>query len=139
MSHDSIVLKALTAEMDISFHGPVLEITVFPFKIGRECRDRRSRRPPPGMIERRTREVPPNNDLYVQETGTRLFVSREHLLLEKRDDGFYVVDLFSSCGTIVEAIYVGGDHKGGETKLAHNDVVIIGTANSPYIFKALVE
>ncbi len=139
MSRDSITLKALTAEMDLSFHGPLLEVSAFPFKIGRECRDRRSHGRPPGLVERRTGKVPPNNDLYIQESGNRLFVSREHLLIERREDGLYLVDLFSSCGTIVEAVYIGGDHKGGETKLAPNDVVIVGTANSPYMFKVVMD
>ena len=139
MSDNHLVLKALTAEMDLAFHGPHLQIDTFPFKIGRECRARRNHTPPPGVTERRTGRKPPNNDLYILETGNRVFVSREHLLLERRDEGFFLVDLFSSCGTIVESVYIGGDHKGGETRLEHNDVVIVGTANSPYLFKVLME
>ncbi len=137
MSDTPLILKALTAEMDLAFQGPRLRIDTFPFKIGRECRARRSHSPPPGIAERRTGRARPNNDLYIRETGNRVFVSREHLLIETREDGFYLVDLFSSCGTIVEAIYVGGDHKGGEARLRNHDVVIIGTANSPYVFKVL--
>lgn len=139
MNKDCVTLKALTAEMDLAFRGPKLEISESPFKIGRECRSRRSRQPPPGIQERRMGVAPHNNDLYIIETGSRLFVSREHLLLDWREDTLYLVDLFSSCGTIVEAAYVGGDHKGGELTLRHNDVVIMGTSNSPYIFKVLLE
>ena len=137
MHIERIELKALTAETDLAFRGPLLEIAEFPFKIGRECRDRHETRPPPGIAERRLGVAPRNNDLYIPETGSRLFVSRQHVLLDQRADGIYLVDLFSSCGTIVESIYIGGDHKGGETRVGHNDVVIVGTANSPYVFKIL--
>jgi hypothetical protein len=139
MKNDRIVLKALTAEMDLAFHGPTLEILEFPFKIGRECRTRNARLPPSILQERRKGIAPRNNDLYIAESSTRLFVSREHLLLELRNSEIYLVDLFSSCGTIVEGTYVGGDHKGGEIILQNNDVVIIGTANSPYIYKVLLD
>ena len=139
MKTQRILLKALSAEMDLAFRGPTLEIHEFPFKIGRECRDRRSRLPPPGMIERRQGVTPRNNDLYIIESGSRLYVSRQHLLLEIRKTGLFLVDLFSSCGTIVEGQYIGADHKGGETMLNSNDIVIIGTANSPYLFKVMVD
>jgi pSer/pThr/pTyr-binding forkhead associated (FHA) protein len=134
-----VVLKALTAEMDLAFRGPILEILEFPFRIGRESRERQPIRPlPPGVVDRRTGASPRNNDLYIIETGSRLFVSRQHLMMEQREHGIYLVDLFSSCGTIVEGKYLGSDHKGGEIQLEHNDVVIVGTSNSPYVFKVMM-
>ena len=45
-----IILKALTAEMDLAFRGPVLEILEFPFRIGRESRERASRPLPAGTL-----------------------------------------------------------------------------------------
>ena len=133
-----IILKALTAEMDMSFRGNSLEVRELPFRIGRECRDKTPAAPPPGLNDRRGLAGSRTNDLYIVEPGPRLFISRQHLLIEKRENGYVLVDLFSACGTIVEGRYIGGDHNGGEANLEHEDVVIIGTAGSPYVFKVLM-
>lgn len=138
MYETRVILKALTAELDVSFRGQNLEVREMPFRIGRECRDKAPRMLPSGAVDRRGTGGARNNDLYVIEPGPRLFISRQHLMIEKRESGFYLVDLFSSCGTIVEGRYLGGDHKGGEVALEHQDVVILGTAGSPYIFKVLM-
>lgn len=137
MARVRMILKALTAEMDLSFRGPTLEVLEFPFRVGRECRAV-SPSPRPILSTERRSGAPRNNDLYILETGTRLFVSRQHLLVEARENGFYVVDLFSACGTIVEGRYIGGDHKGGEVALEHQDVIVVGTSNSPYVFKVMM-
>lgn len=137
MARVRMLLKALTAEMDLSFRGPTLEVVEFPFRVGRECRAT-SPNPRPSLSPERRGGTPRNNDLYILETGSRLFVSRQHLLIEARDSGFCLMDLFSACGTIVEGRYVGGDHKGGEVALEHQDIVVVGTSNSPYMFKVML-
>lgn len=133
-----VVLKALTGEMDMAFRGNTLAVHELPFRIGRECRDKSPGPLPPGVSDRRGSTGSRTNDLYIIENGSRLYISRQHLLIEKRENAFVLVDLFSACGTIVEGRYIGGDHKGGEAPLEHEDVVIIGTAGSPYVFKVLL-
>jgi len=133
-----LVLKALTSEMDLAFRGNSLKLIDFPFRIGRESRASRARTLPTGVVDRRSQGSMRTNDMYVTETGSRLFVSRQHLMIEQRNHGFHLVDLFSSCGTIVEGNYIGGDHDGGECVLENNDVIIVGTANSPYVFKVMM-
>lgn len=134
-----LVLKALTPEMELAFRGPSLAVQDMPFRIGRESRDPRTARSlPPDLHERRANQSPRSNDLYIVDPGPRLFISRQHLLIERRENGFFLVDLFSACGTIVEGKVIGGDHRGGEVPLEHQDVIIIGTAASPIIFKLLM-
>ena len=127
-------LKALTIETDVAFHGAELTIWNLPYRIGRESR-RQSIQLPPRLPDRRGNDSRPTNDLYIADPGPRLNISRQHLLFEERDSGIVLVDLFSSCGTIVEGRPIGGDHKGGETRLHDGDVVIIGAATSPFVFK----
>ncbi len=81
----------------------------------------------------------PNNDLYLQETGSVLNVSREHFQIEARNGEFFLVDRGSACETLVEGAPVGRDRSGGETLLQNGDVIIVGTSASRHVFKFLTE
>jgi hypothetical protein len=48
------------------------------------------------------------------------------------------VDRASFCGTLVEGELVGGKRRGGWRELANNDVIIVGTSESTFIFKFLI-
>lgn len=78
---------------------------------------------------------PPNNDLYLPDREEPLNVSREHFHIEPDGSGFVLVDRQSTCGTLVEGTRVGGQNNGGTVPLRDGDVIIVGTARSPYVFK----
>jgi pSer/pThr/pTyr-binding forkhead associated (FHA) protein len=62
-------------------------------------------------------------------------VSRSHFQIDWADASYMLVDLESTCGTIVEGTLVGGDTRGGTIRLHDGDVIIVGTSTSPYAFK----
>ena len=129
-----VTLIALTPEARGALGGAEVEITGFPFRVGRESRS------PKGSgqemsLERRASGSKPNNDLYLLERSELLNVSREHFQIERRDTGYVLVDRESTCGTIVEGATVGGQNKGGTVPLRDGDVIIVGTSASAYVFK----
>jgi hypothetical protein len=126
-------LVALTEEARAALKGQQLVIERFPFKVGRESRVGAlgSRNAP----ERRLATAPQLNDLYLLEAGEWVNVSREHFAIEREGDRYYLVDRGSACGTLVEGQRVGGDRAGGRTELRDQDVIVVGTANSPFVFK----
>jgi len=62
-------------------------------------------------------------------------VSRQHLQIQRNGTRYVLVDRESTCGTIVEGTVIGGQHRGGAVDLSDGDVIIVGTAKSPYVFK----
>ncbi len=126
-------LVALTEEARAALKGQQLVLERFPFKVGRESRIGAlgSRSAP----ERRLATAPQLNDLYLLEPGERVNVSREHFAIEREGDRYYLIDRGSVCGTLVEGQRVGGDRAGGRTELRDQDVIVVGTATSPFIFK----
>jgi len=128
-------LKALTPEAKVSLSGSILEISRFPFRVGRESRightpDYHNSRRNPGSVL--------NNDLYLRETKPPLNVSREHFQIERRNAEFLLVDRGSACGTLVEGVTVGGDRAGGQQRLENGDVIVVGTSVSPHVFKFII-
>jgi pSer/pThr/pTyr-binding forkhead associated (FHA) protein len=108
----------------------------FPFRVGRESRAFAPQAGYPNS--RRSEESIPNNDLYLVDPGTILNVSREHFLIDRQGDEYSLVDRGSSCGTLVEGQKVGEHKKGGSMRLANNDVIVVGTSESRYIFKFII-
>ena len=133
---DSVYLKALTPEARSAIGGPYYQIVRFPFRVGRECRlgfwatNSDDARRKPNSI--------PNNDLYIFEPGTVFNVSREHFTIDIRGGAYVLMDRGSSCGTLVEGDHVGEKKKGGWRRLEDNDVIIVGSSESRYIFKFVV-
>jgi pSer/pThr/pTyr-binding forkhead associated (FHA) protein len=132
---DAAFLKALTPEARASLGVPRLKISKYPFRVGRESRVRHV----PTSIERRRQGSFLNNDLYLQESGEILNVSREHFQIERRGSAYYLVDRGSACGTLLEGIVVGGDRAGGEQRLSNGDVIIVGTSESRHVFKFVID
>jgi hypothetical protein len=128
-------LLPMTPEAKRSIQGDRIKLHKFPFRIGRESRLDRV----VNSIkykERRKKVDPPNNDLYLIDRGKLLNVSREHVQIEKKEDGTYeVVDRGSACGTIVADYVVGGHDKGGRYPLENGNIIIIGTPQSQFRFK----
>lgn len=110
-------------------------VNVFPFKVGRENRSPNSINT--NVIELRLGTEPDLNDLYLIEPpwSDLLQISREHFTIEYMDNQFFLVDRGSTCGTIVAGRSVGGNQAGGRTELQSGDEIVIGTDESPYVFR----
>ncbi|WP_136806609.1 FHA domain-containing protein [Desulfosediminicola flagellatus] len=110
-------------------------IRKFPFKVGRESRVRKIS----GNIERveRSRNTvqKPSNDLYLVDKGQPLNISREHVQIEKVNNGYRLVDRASACGTKLEGEPIGGRDRGGMATLHDGDIFALGTAKTPYLFR----
>jgi pSer/pThr/pTyr-binding forkhead associated (FHA) protein len=136
VAESTVFLKALTPEARNALGGAILKITHFPFRVGRESRLGETSSFFAGS--RRKPESMPNNDLYLVDPGTVLNVSREHFLIDVNERGYFLVDRCSACGTIVEGELVGERKKGGTRQLQNQDVIIVGTSESRYVFKFLM-
>ena len=131
------VLAPLTPETQESIQADVVVISTLPFRVGRESRQ--SFGLWPSLKERRRTSSTLNNELYMIDEGDRFYVSREHFQIEQCADGSYLlVDRGSACGTIVEGKVVGGEDAGGSCPIKHGDVIIVGKARSPYVFKFII-
>src|SRR5262245_10137543 len=132
--HASLV--AATDEARAALGGKAAaRLTTFPFKIGRESRmgaiDRLR-----SEIERRMKRAPQLNDLYLVEPMSHLLqISREHLEITWEDGRWIVADRGSANGTIVAGIRLGGNASATYAELADGDEIIVGTAQSPYVFR----
>jgi pSer/pThr/pTyr-binding forkhead associated (FHA) protein len=136
MSGTSVMLKALTPEAKEALGGTYYKIARFPFRVGRESRS--NGRPADFESSRRRAVSSPNNDLYLDEPGTILNVSREHFLIDARGGNYVLVDRGSVCGTLVEGELVGEKKRGGWRQLSNNDIIVVGTSESKFIFKFIV-
>ena len=67
-------------------------------------------------------------------------LSRNHFMIEKRDGNYYVRDLCSTLGTIVNGAPIG-DHFPADDALlrAGNNEVIAGGVNSPFVFSVFID
>lgn len=138
MLHPVIRLKALTAEAVEVLGDRYLQIERLPFLVGRESRRNVNSRAFYNQ-ERRLQRESPTNDLYIREDSPFHNISREHFLIDFSQDELVLVDRGSVCGTIVEGKSIGGNRAGGECRLQNQDVIIVGTSRSPYVFKILVD
>ena len=134
------VLKAMTPEAVTAtplgkIESGVIRIESFPFRVGREARvalvdgelmvlDRRPK----------TGHEKPSNDLYLQDAGKTLNISREHFQIDSTPDGYVLVDRGSACGTSVNGVPVGGSDAGGSASLNDGDTIGIGNESTPYLF-----
>lgn len=129
-----VTLVALTPEARDALGASEIEVAQFPFRVGRESRAF-GRSTPAAPFERREPGGRPSNDLYLVERNGVLNVSREHFQIDRGDAGWVLVDLGSTCGTIVEGQTVGGQRRGGTAPLRDGDVIIVGTSASRYVLK----
>lgn len=120
-------LVALTAEARDALGGvPAAVITRFPAMIGR----RRSTASADVHVEAETTLF-----LLDRADGHTRHISREHFAIEHDAGRFSVVDLRSTCGTIVAGRRIGGNRKGGQGELRDQDEIVVGNASSRYAFR----
>lgn len=131
------LLRALTPEAEAALGGRrEVAVEPLPFRIGRECRVAgAARRPHPE--ERRRGGVRPNNDLYLLDPGERKHISREHCRIVRDGGGWQVEDRGSALGTLVGSRRIGGDRRMASCALRTENVIVLGTAESPYVFQFL--
>ena len=135
------VLKATTDEAKQAIGKnclgeDMIGIWQFPFRIGRESRVTYVEGELVVSERRKLRDdSKPNNDIYLVDGGELLNISRQHLKIEKDENGYSVVDRRSACGTVVNDHAFGGRDEGGSCTLKDGDVVKIGGQNSPYLFE----
>ena len=126
-------LIALTDEARSVLEGGERVIEHLPFRVGRESR---VTSPAPWTRgERRLGTTPQANDLYLVDDAEPFNVSREHFQVEADGDRFFLTDRGSVCGTLVEGRTVGGNRRSGRVEVHDHDVIIVGPATSPFVFK----
>jgi CRP/FNR family transcriptional regulator, cyclic AMP receptor protein len=105
------------------FHAP-LRLGDLPFVVGR------------GPVA--WEGLPPlQPDLKLDDT-VPFRLSRNHFMIEKRDGNYYVRDLCSTLGTIVNGKPIG-DFRGDDAALrAGENEVIAGGVNSPFVFSVFI-
>jgi pSer/pThr/pTyr-binding forkhead associated (FHA) protein len=132
-------LIAVSDDARRSIDGEFVTIDRLPFRVGRDSRWPRTSRTKVEN-ERRKGIVGQVNDVYLFEDPLAPFhhISREHFLIEAESGRYFVVDRRSVCGTVVAGQSVGGDRAGGRIELRDQDVLIVGTPESPYVFKFAV-
>jgi len=77
-------------------------------------------------------------DLKLEDT-TPFRLSRNHFMIEKRDGNYYVRDLRSTLGTIVNGEPIGDHFRGDDAPLrAGENEVIAGGVGSPFVFSVFI-
>jgi pSer/pThr/pTyr-binding forkhead associated (FHA) protein len=66
-------------------------------------------------------------------------LSRNHFMIERRDGSYYVRDLRSTLGTIVNGQSIGEHFRGDDAPLrAGENEVIAGGVDSPFVFSVFI-
>ena len=117
-------LAAKTPWLQRQLHAP-LGLGDLPFIVGR------------GPV---AGEGPPRlqPDLKLDDT-VPFRLSRNHFMIEKRDGSYYVRDLCSTLGTIVNGEPIGNHFRGDDAPLqAGENEVIAGGVDSPFVFSLVI-
>lgn len=126
-------------------------VEAFPFRIGREARTNLIARAI-ASVERRLGTVPQVNDLYLLDPASArdsCQISRRHCDIEYQQGRFFLLDRASATGSTVlkssgaglspvEA-QAGGGGFDARAELQSGDFIVLGTRNSPFVFRFQVE
>ena len=117
-------LAAKNPWLQRQFHAP-LRLGGLPFIVGR------------GPVAREG--LPPlQPDLKLDDT-VPFRLSRNHFMIEKREGNYYVRDLCSTLGTIVNGEPIGDHFRGDDAPLrAGENEVIAGGVDSPFVFSVFI-
>ena len=120
-----VELVGLTRFARVALGSKPLTILYFPFRIGRLSRTDLSSSAKQDLLL-------PDNQPYS--------ISRNHVVFERENGKVFLVDLDSSCGTIVDNIAIGQKDRGeGRVELSCGQhTIAIGGADSPFLFQATV-
>jgi CRP/FNR family transcriptional regulator, cyclic AMP receptor protein len=121
---ESVILAAKSPWLQRQFRTP-LGLGNLPFIVGRGPVAGEGRPP-----------LPP--DLKLDDT-VPFRLSRNHFMIEKRDGNYYVRDLCSTLGTIVNGEPIGDHFRGDDAALrAGENEVIAGGVDSPFVFSVFI-
>ena len=116
-----------------------VRVTELPFKVGRESRMGRFEKLKE-EVERRLGSFAPVNHLYLTEAISHPFhISRQHFEIHHLDGQFVLLDRESACGTGVGVSRLGSDRLERRAILRDGDLIVVGAANSPFVFRFQVE
>ena len=122
---ESAYLAAKNPWLQRQFHAP-LGLGDLPFVVGR------------GSVAAREGLPPLQPDLKLHDI-VPFRLSRNHFMIEKRDGSYYVRDLRSTLGTIVNGEPIGEHFRGDDALLrAGENEVIAGGVDSPFVFSVFV-
>jgi len=125
--------EAKFAIMDNFCKQNIIPIWHFPFRIGRESRYKPSE---VGIqiFKRLLSDSKPNNDLYLLDLQEYFHISREHLLIDKKENHYTLNDRKSACGTTLN----GKTFYDSTLTLQSGDTIQIGGVESPYLFEFVI-
>lgn len=126
--HHSITLTGENSRSQAVLDGGAIDITTFPFSIGRKAR---RENPPNGKHQ--LANLPPN-DLDLRDSRPYR-ISRRHFQIEHRSERFFVQDLGSRLGVVVNHHFIGGLQPRKIQELREGDnLVVVGGLDSPHRF-----
>ena len=116
-----VVMEGQTAEAKQALGHCKLQVSKFPFLIGRDTHDLDT-------------DVFYHNDLFIKEEKPYV-VSRNHLAITMEKGTVWVLDRGSAFGTIVNGVEIGGESGLYRARLDEEEnQVIVGPATSKFIF-----
>jgi CRP/FNR family cyclic AMP-dependent transcriptional regulator len=120
----NVYLAAKNPRLHRQFQAP-LAVGDLPFVVGRGAAAREG--------------LPPvQPDLKLDDT-VPFRLSRNHFMIEKRDGSYYVRDLRSTLGTIVNGEPIGEHFRRDDAPLRSGEnEVIAGGVDSPFVFSVLI-
>jgi len=125
----ALVLAGVSTEMRAAMGNQPIVIDKFPFHIGR---DDGSSGGIGALFSLWT------NNLSIDDHAP-YNVSRKHCLIDKRRDGYFLIDQHSHYGTLVDNTLVGGDSDQKEMVLAAgNHRLQLGASDSPFVIQVSV-
>ena len=143
MSKNPVYLDVMTPDARRILGESAIEVDPLPFKVGRG--ELRRAAALMGGIKKRMEQVfrtadfddgaAPGLMFELPEREQSRFVSREHFEIVESKNGYDLVDLGSSLGTIVDGELIGGKRTGGRVKLEDGSLIIVGSHHSGFIFR----
>lgn len=116
----------------------IIQITQFPFKIGRELRVGENERGFFIKLRFKKSEVNANNDIYLIDNNRNTQIAKEHFQIEKTNNFFLLKDRGSKTGTTINDITYGGSEKDIEQVLNDGDIIKVGSSDSEFKFQFVV-
>lgn len=121
-----ITLAGENAHTKKMLGGCVVYITSFPFRIGREGKTMKDQNEQPSVASA------PSNDLNLDDPRPHR-ISRAHFQIEFCDPQFFVRDMGSKLGLLVNGHPVGGLHsKKVQGLIKGANILVLGGESSPY-------
>jgi hypothetical protein len=137
------VLVPLTNEaknsiVDTKTHNKIISMFDFPFNIGRESRMSLNERGLFVKLRIMKSDSKPNNDIYLANCTDNLEISKEHFLIEKKDNHYFIKDRNSTLGTKLNDEEIGKEKSNTLFPIKDGDIIKIGSSHSTYKYKFLI-